>query len=105
MARYPITLQRLATNRTLIDALRKGAGPLTTTQRYGFFLFGCAFMVGGCTFVLAGPAIFRDTRELFQDGPLAMVLSLVVAALVLALGLGALILGLRLIRHVALKSR
>jgi hypothetical protein len=105
MARQPVTLQRIATNRTLIDALRNGAGPLTSTQRYGFFLFGCVFMAGGCTFVFAGPAIFRETRELFQNGPFAMVLSLVVAGLVLVFGLGVLILGLRLIRHVVLKTR
>jgi hypothetical protein len=97
-------LRRVATNRTLIDALRKGTGPLTRTQRFGFFLLGSACPFGGFALIPAGPSVFREVRELAQEGPLSTGLPLISASLVLVIGLGVSVLGLGIIRRVLLRA-
>jgi len=103
IVRRTVAPPRVATNRTLIQALRRGSGPLTRTQRVGFFIVGSVCLIGGFAFILSSRSISTEMHEI-TSGVLGAVLTIVFLGGVLVVGCAAIILGLRIIRHVLWKA-
>ena len=98
-------MQRIVTNRTLFAALHEGVGPLTRTQRIGFFLCGLASLFGGLGFVAASFAIPAEVHHISQVRLFNIVFDMPLVVGTAAIGVSAMVLGLRTLRHVIWKAR
>ena len=94
--------KRLVTNRTFTDAVRKGSGQLTTVQRIALFLFAVLGVGGGIALVVVG--FSRPRPNPTSSGVFDYVSTAIAICYTILVGCGALVLGLRTLRHVIFRA-